>query len=60
MIYLQNVTNQLPDAFTNLPKVTKSYNPAAIAQVRVDIPIRQLLTGREMIDQNGRRQFKQN
>ncbi|XP_049397137.1 uncharacterized protein LOC125861237 [Solanum stenotomum] len=39
IIYLQNIANQLPDAFTNLPRVTKSYIPAANAQVRVDVLI---------------------
>ncbi len=27
MIYLKNITNQLPDAFTNIPRVTKSHIP---------------------------------
>ena len=38
MIYLQNITNQLPDAFTNLPRVTKSHVSTANASVRVDVP----------------------
>ena len=41
IIYLQNIANQLPNAFTSLPRVIKSYIPAANAQVRVDVPIRQ-------------------
>ena len=43
IIYLQNVSNQLPNAFTNLPRVTKSYVPAANAPVRVDVPIGQVV-----------------
>ena len=47
IIYLQNIANQLPDAFTNLPRVTKSYIPAANAQVRVDVPIGQNVKANE-------------
>ncbi|KAK4737432.1 hypothetical protein R3W88_001129 [Solanum pinnatisectum] len=47
IIYLQNIANQLPDAFTNLPRVTKSYSPAANAQVRVDVPIGQNVKANE-------------
>ena len=36
IIYLQNIANQLPDAFTKLPRVTKSYILVANAQVWVD------------------------
>ncbi|XP_075092484.1 uncharacterized protein LOC142172710 [Nicotiana tabacum] len=38
IIYMQNVANQLPDAFTNLPRVTKSHIPAVNAPIRVDVP----------------------
>ncbi|XP_070057856.1 uncharacterized protein [Nicotiana tomentosiformis] len=41
IIHLQNIANQLPDAFTDLPRVTKSYIPAANAPIRVDIPVGQ-------------------
>ena len=39
IIHLQNVTNQLPNAFTNTKKVTKSHIPAANAPARIEIPI---------------------
>ena len=42
IIHLQNLANQLPDAFTNTKKVTKSYIPASNTSARIDIPIRQL------------------
>ncbi|XP_019264929.1 PREDICTED: uncharacterized protein LOC109242531 [Nicotiana attenuata] len=41
IIYLQNIANQLPDAFTNLPRVTKSHIPAANAPIRIDVPVGQ-------------------
>ena len=41
IIYMQNIANQLPNAFTNLSRITKSYILAANAQVRVDVPIGQ-------------------
>ncbi|KAK4707751.1 hypothetical protein R3W88_028676 [Solanum pinnatisectum] len=47
MIYLQNVANQLPDTFTNPPRVTKSYIPAANALVRVDVPVGQIVKANE-------------
>ncbi|KAK4708501.1 hypothetical protein R3W88_029426 [Solanum pinnatisectum] len=47
MIYLQNIANQLPDAFTNLSRVTKSHISAANAPVRVDILIEQTINANE-------------
>lgn len=38
IIHLQNVANQLPDAFTDPKRVTKSNVPSLIAPVRIDIP----------------------
>ena len=38
IIYLQATANQLPDAFTDLKRVTKSHIPAANAPVRIDVP----------------------
>ena len=38
IIHLQNVANQLPDAFTDTQKVTKSHIPAANAPARIEIP----------------------
>ena len=37
--HLQKIANQLPDAFTNTAKVTKSYIPAANTLARINIPI---------------------
>ena len=37
IIHLQNLANQLPDAFVDTKKVTKSHIPAANVQARVDI-----------------------
>ncbi|CAH9090012.1 unnamed protein product [Cuscuta epithymum] len=38
IIHLQNVANQLPDAFTDSKKVTKSHVPAMNAPSRIEIP----------------------
>ncbi|XP_075099501.1 uncharacterized protein LOC142176269 [Nicotiana tabacum] len=37
IIYMQNVAYQLPDAFTNLPRVTKSHITAVNAPIRIDV-----------------------
>ncbi|XP_019248636.1 PREDICTED: uncharacterized protein LOC109227898 [Nicotiana attenuata] len=47
IIYLQNIANQLPDAFTNLPRVTKSHIPAANASIRIDVPVGQSINANE-------------
>ena len=44
---MQNIANQLPDAFTNLPRITKSHIPAVNAPVRVDIPTGQIVKANE-------------
>ena len=41
IIHLQNLANQLPDAFTNPKRVTTSYIPAANAPVKIDVPVGQ-------------------
>ncbi|KAI3716045.1 hypothetical protein L6452_23090 [Arctium lappa] len=38
IIHLQGLANQLPDAFTDPKKLTKSHVPAANAPVKIDIP----------------------
>lgn len=38
IIHLQNIANQLPDAFTDTKKVIKSYIPAVNTPARIDIP----------------------
>ena len=38
IIHLQGIANQLPDAFTDTKKVTKSHIPAENAPVRIDVP----------------------
>ena len=47
IIYLQNIANQQPAAFTYLPRVTKSYISASNAQVRVYVPIGQNVKANE-------------
>ncbi|XP_070049266.1 uncharacterized protein [Nicotiana tomentosiformis] len=47
IIHLQNITNQLPDTFTDLPKVTKSHIPASNAPIRVDILVGQSIKANE-------------
>ncbi|KAL0556275.1 hypothetical protein IC582_004787 [Cucumis melo] len=44
IIHLQSVANQMPDAFTDTKKVTKSYIPAANAPSRIEIPTQQVYT----------------
>ncbi|GKF17379.1 hypothetical protein Tco_0062297 [Tanacetum coccineum] len=41
IMYLQEITNQLPDAFTDTKRVTESHIPAANAPARVEIPNKQ-------------------
>ncbi|PIN24853.1 hypothetical protein CDL12_02434 [Handroanthus impetiginosus] len=41
IIHLQNIANQLPGAFTDLPRVIKSHIPAVNAPIRIDILVRQ-------------------
>ena len=38
IVHLQAIANQLPDAFTDTKRVTKSYIPAANAPARIKIP----------------------
>ena len=42
IIYLQNLTNQLPDAFIDIKKMTKSHILIANTPIWIDVPIRQL------------------
>ena len=37
-MHLQAITTQLPDAFTDTKRVTKSYIPAVNAPARIEIP----------------------
>ena len=37
IVHLQAIANQLPDAFTDIKRVTKSYIPAANAPARIEI-----------------------
>ncbi|GJY78501.1 disease resistance CC-NBS-LRR class family protein [Tanacetum coccineum] len=41
IMHLQDIANQLPDAFTDTKRVTKSHIPAANAPARVEIPNKQ-------------------
>ena len=38
IVHLQVIANQLPDAFINTKRVTKSYIPVANALARIEIP----------------------
>ena len=42
IIHLQNLANQLQDAFIDIKKMTKSYIPAANTPIWIDVPIGQL------------------
>ena len=42
IIHFQNLANQLPDAFTNTKKVTKSYVPVSKTPAWIDVPEGQL------------------
>ena len=42
IINLKNLANQLPDAFTDTKKVTKSHVPAANTPTRIDVHERQM------------------
>ena len=41
IVHLQSIANQMPDAFNDAMKVTKSHIPAANAPARIDVPVRQ-------------------
>ncbi|XP_052888014.1 uncharacterized protein LOC128296622 [Gossypium arboreum] len=47
IIHLQNIANQLPDSFTDLKRITKSHIPAENTLIRIDIPIRQIVSAKE-------------
>jgi len=38
IMHLQEIANQLPDAFTDMKRVTKSYIPAVNAPAQIEIP----------------------
>ena len=42
IIHLQNLANQLLDAFIDTKKVTKSHIPTANIPTRIDVPVGQL------------------
>ena len=42
IIHLQNLANQLPNAFIDIKKVTKSYIPTANTLTWIDVPVGQL------------------
>ena len=47
IIHLQGLANQLPDAFTDPKRVTKSHIPAVNAPVKVDVPTGQAFQANE-------------
>ena len=38
IIYLQNIANQMPNAFTDLKRITKTHTPILNVTIRIDIP----------------------
>ena len=38
IIHLQNIANQMPDAFTDSKRITKSHIPAVNVSIRIDVP----------------------
>jgi hypothetical protein len=56
IINLQNIANNLPEAFTNHKGVTKSHNPVVNVPKRVEIPTPNLPNqnkrGRSMVTKN--------
>ncbi|MCF7184014.1 hypothetical protein L3H42_10985, partial [Corynebacterium sp. MC-13] len=47
IIHLQGLANQLPDAFTDPKKVTKSHIPAVNAPIKLDVPVGQITKANE-------------
>ncbi|KAK9167120.1 hypothetical protein Scep_002311 [Stephania cephalantha] len=41
VIHLQQIANQLPNAFTDIKRVTKSHIPATNAPTRIDVSVQQ-------------------
>ena len=54
IIHLHNLTNQLPDAFVDVKKVTKSHIPAANAPARINVPEGQLANEYKIRRKRGR------
>ena len=54
IIHLQNLTNQLLDAFINTKKVTMSHIQVANTPTWIDIPIRQLTNESKIRLKHGR------
>lgn len=48
-MHLQQLANQLPDAFTDIKRVTKSHIPAVNAPIRIEIPEGQKVTNESAI-----------
>ena len=40
ILHIQNIANQMPDAFNDAAKITKSHIPAANTPARIEIPER--------------------
>ena len=41
IVHLQGIANQMPNAFNDASKVTKSHIPATNAPARIDVPVGQ-------------------
>ncbi|KAL8124885.1 hypothetical protein AgCh_012520 [Apium graveolens] len=47
LIHLQGISNQLPDAFNDINRVTKSHIPAANAPAKIEVPEGQIIKANE-------------
>ena len=54
IIHLQNIANQLPNAFIDTKKVTKSHIPTANAPARINVPKGQLANESKICLKRGR------
>ncbi|RTK56694.1 hypothetical protein DRJ73_15005, partial [Enterococcus faecalis] len=54
IIHLQRIANELPDAFSDTKRITKSYIPAKNAPIRIDVPVGQIATEANSRQKRGR------
>ena len=51
---MQRIANELPDAFSDTKRITKSYIPAENAPIRIDVPVGQIATEANTRQKRGR------
>ena len=51
---MQRIANELPDAFFDTKRITKSYIPAENAPIRIDVPVGQVATEANSRQKRGR------